>query len=146
MPPNKLTPIQELDNVLLALADNSDHFYKSFADISQQVKDRSLSDTHLILNKLIRDGYAEKKIGHETSENPTERMYCITFDGELFIAEKGYRQREMDRILARESSLTKNRQDRINQTLLTFGSLAAAIGAISLTLWELYKYYHLHLK
>ena len=82
--------IDQLDDVLKAFSENNLLFYKSFADIRYLSKNISLSDIHLILDKLIKDGYVDVKPGHTAFEDFNSKIYNINANGKIFITNGGY--------------------------------------------------------
>lgn len=63
------------------------------------------------------------------------RYYHVTVEGEMFSKAGGYAKD----IKNREA---KNNQISRNERLVILGTWFAGFGALSLTIWEIWKYYH----
>jgi|GEM_PF-2772655 len=81
-------------------------------------------DAHIVIQKLIKDGY----VGSLTDKE----WYYITFDGAKFIKEGGYTKAFFDSIRRTKYEKTKDR-------VLVAGSLLAAVGTFSLVVVEIWK-------
>ena len=79
-------------------------------------------DTHIVIKKLIKDGYADEIKGENGQSLGT---YYITFEGAKFINDGGY-------ITASQNVRKQNRIAERNEKLLIVGSLTAGLGAILL--------------
>ena len=130
-----MTQIDILTNALTKMYESSDkvkriEYWKSDFGITDS------NEVRAVLEKLKSDGFALDTDGDRIS-------YQISIDGRLFKEYGGYRQRKEDDDLKREEIRLKNRQDRLNQKLLVIGAFGAAIGALGLVIWEIWKYFHL---
>lgn len=136
------TPIKKLDSVLNFL--NKDHEYQhSVKNVTDNISIKLNSpEVHKILDKIVRDGYAEmRNVPYETpivkehSVKTSEYTFIITFEGQLFLQKGGYHQQEADNILHRVSRETDERLRKRNEKLLARGTIWLAIltGALVLT-------------
>jgi DNA-binding Lrp family transcriptional regulator len=145
-----LSPSQHLDEVLTYLisvehvnptvtdGDIFSYMQKKFPEAAKSKIDRT--EVHRRLDKLI-DEKRIKRYGREGAVAPFK--YGITFDGKLFIEQGGYHQQELDRKANALGLELENSQNQLNQILLVIGAMGAALGAIALVIWEIYKYFHL---
>ena len=135
-------PIQKLDEVLNFLNKNHE---SQHAVINVQ-KGLSIkldeSTVGMILDKIVRDGYAEmrnvpyeKPIIKEDIIETSAYTYVITFEGQLFLQEGGYGQKASDNILHLASLETDDRLRKRNEKLLSKGTiwLAVLTGALVAT-------------
>jgi hypothetical protein len=87
------SPFEKLDAALRLLADKerSQLFYKSLADVTKVLSD--IAEAEIVLNKLVKDGYADK-IDKPPSNDYfswlSDRIYFLTFEGEIFLKKGGY--------------------------------------------------------
>lgn len=126
-----LTPSQKLDTILSALAVNNskpDSVITKASLTGFFGESIPSSEIPLILAKLERDGY----IMCDTTTNSFE-TYSITFEG-LVMNETGYHNRNIN-------SVQNERRIRRNDKLLVNGTLAAAIAATLVLLWQIFLFY-----
>lgn len=124
----KLTSIQKLDLALTILASKDKGLYKQFAVIVMLMTDTGMADTLLILNKLIKDGFAEQKI-NRIEPDVMKQEYCITFEGLLHSQMGGYIQNQKDK-----------KRERRNLNLVNFCLAVGTALAGLYALTELIKY------
>jgi hypothetical protein len=88
-----MSSIDKLDAVLKVLTANKrNQFYFSVVEATSVVSD--LSEAQIILNKLIKDGYADKRELPETIDHLaflSNPIYFITFEGKMFLESGGYK-------------------------------------------------------
>lgn len=138
----EITPIQKLDEVLNFLNKNHEHQH-AVISVQQGLLIRLDESTiGMILNKIVRDGYAEMRnvpyekpiIKGETIKT-SEYTYSITFEGQLFLQKGGYGQQESDNILHRANLVSLENIRKRNEKLLAYGTiwLALLTGALVTT-------------
>ena len=130
---SQLTPIDKLDSVLKFIC-TSDFWVtgnpeKYIYGKYNQRHNGIIAEPEFmkILDKLVKDGYLDKSIGHEKAYE-----YTLTFDGMVFNQAGGYK---------RESEInakTESQKD-FRELMLLYGTWAVAIGALALVVWEIYK-------
>ena len=143
-----LSAVQKLDTVLQSLSVESFidkdelNLYKSLEQILVDlvIVDRSstLNDVVMILHKLIKVGYVNRVLKEDDFPLCKEKIYYLTYDGKLCLLEGGYTS------LISEKRRQKKKQN-YKDLMLIVGSWLAGIGAIALTIWEIYKHYNLHI-
>ncbi|HMH23098.1 MAG TPA: hypothetical protein VK563_15040 [Puia sp.] len=142
-----LSPIQKLDIVLTAIS--VDPRFRSARETFDLIRrpEIELSEIKLILDKLEKDRFATHDYNDDADRNIRKKptpIYKISFEGKYFIIEKGgYLKRHQDQNLRRRKIEIENSQNQLNQILLVIGAFGAAVGAIGLVVWEVYKYSHL---
>lgn len=133
-----LTPLQKLDKVLKILNDyHLEKINPNIAELLLKADDQiTLSDSYLVLNKLIADKYTIAI--HDESVNAIamdkEVTYKITFDGLVFIEQGGY-QIEQELISSErtriESTIIFQREQTLYLNRLTFWiAVASCIAAV----------------
>ena len=132
-----LTPIQKLDNILNLIVDSQDSLSgeKIMRLLNLEWNKQELEE---ILEQIEEDGFIKNTIKSPLFELS---QYRSTFKGRLFRVSIGYPQQESDR---KENDLRirlENSRNRLNQILLVIGAIGAALGAIGLIAWEMYKYF-----
>jgi len=139
---NNPSPYTKLDSVLKYLIKNEIFLYEftvegSFEKLGiHEVK--NMYELRQILDKLVKEGYVKTKafVPNTAFDEIVVTAYSITFDGEFFINNGGYEMQS--KILAKQNSQTKR-----NELLVILGTWLAGIGALSLTLWEIYKTFYI---
>lgn len=136
---------KSLDEVLEKLVDAM--FLLSYDETADKTKANmniiKFKDLQLVLNKLVKDGYVEammqKKVNLNTKEEVDEMCYRLTFEGKVFIQNKGYsRQYELESIKIRTLQIYEATRKR-NDCLLILGTVGAAVFAAFLLFWDMYK-------
>lgn len=141
-----MNPLEKLDRVLDILLQFEGI---SFLFLMQEIRKRNLhienQEAMLILKKITKDGYAEliSEKG-EISGKPIIATCVISFEGKVFIEQGGYVKKEANDNLYSEQVRIENRRNQLNQKLLVCGAIGAALGAIGLVAWEMYKTFSLH--
>jgi|SRR5579872_226527 len=151
-----LSPIQKIDEVLIFVSSKYPvgrddlYFYKSFNSVLSEIQridpSTEVSELEMILKKLMKDGYVDRMetLAREIVPKGQELLhyhYYKTFEGHLFTESGGYRQQELDRKANALRIRLENSQNQLNQRLLVIGAIGAAVGAIALVGWEMYKYF-----
>ena len=135
-------PIQKLDEVLNFLNKNHEHQHAVISVKEGLSIKLDESIIGMILDKIVRDGYAEmrnvpyeKPIIKGDTIKISEYTYSITFEGQLFLQKGGYGQQESDNILHRANLETLESIRRRNEKLLSRGTiwLAVLTGALVVT-------------
>lgn len=147
-----LTPIQKLDITLKMFAPKFDgsiksYSYKDIQEISKVDMNNYLNPHEIerILEKLTEDKYiALDKVRMFTEKipfAPDEIMfhyYFLTFNGETFIKEGGYKK--SIEIIQYEKKI-----QNLKDWALIVGTWFAGFAALLLVSWEIYKHYCLHI-
>ncbi|MDP4217934.1 MAG: hypothetical protein Q8927_17155 [Bacteroidota bacterium] len=140
----ELTPTQKLDVALSILAEKNPSFYKEFSAIAMQMEGISLVDTQLVLEKLIKDGFAEQQ-PNRLETDPLKRKFCITFEGKLHLQRNGY-EGESNRESAeniRVSAVEAFQQAQAARlSLLTAWIAGGTIALATIELWKMALEYH----
>lgn len=156
----KLTPIQKLDEVLKIIAPKDNNPATSVYEsniISILKTSFDVTDAHAIeisnqmpqiLEKLIKDGYIvldTKRIEGENLGKIGKKSYLITFEGEVFNEEGGYKQKYINENDENIRLETLERFQKVNahrMTCLTIVLVVSALVAAIYYLTELYWQYH----
>ncbi|OFX30870.1 MAG: hypothetical protein A2X08_13470 [Bacteroidetes bacterium GWA2_32_17] len=96
--------------------------------VSKIFKDEYISYSEL--KKILKDDNNPSKIFNPYIE--TKSIY-LTFEGKLFLSNGGY-------VKERYRMLQSEKMNELNQKVLSYGSIGAAIGTIGLLLFEWLKY------
>lgn len=100
--------------------------------IAQKQIQLSHRDTHVVLKKLCKDGYADT-----IPDIPGFGVkYYITFEGAKFLHDGGY-------VTARENVRRQSQIERMKNNLLILGSWMAGVGTLLLFCMEAVKYWKL---
>jgi hypothetical protein len=134
-----LLPLKKLDETLKYLLDASKPTDRTPTQVQKDVSfEADLKEINEILEKLVKDGYVVTETNHLTMAT----QYRSTFDGRYFITETGgYLERAKDDYRQRARVGIRNRQDQLNQKLLTFGAIWAAAAGTALVIWEVVEYF-----
>ena len=123
---NKQTPEEQLDYVLKYLY-NDEEFQETQEQISQRIKTKiSNKDLHLILEKLVHDGYVYFSFVKNGGKPTDERTFYISFSGRLFLRRGGFQKES--KILKRKNRWTIAKT--IAATLNAISILAIAIWGV----------------
>jgi hypothetical protein len=148
-----LSPIQKIDEVLRFIASkngpDSDgpYFYKSAISICTEIQridpSTEVSEFIMVMQKLLKDGRigCEQDVSELFTSQWRNLHFYKTFEGSLFIESGGYHQQELDRKANTLRIQLENSRNRLNQILLVIGAIGAAVGAVALVAWEIYKYF-----
>jgi len=136
-----LTYLDNIDNRLIYVS--IDHIYKD----SKTTLDFKTVD--MIVEKLRNDRYVSEKTESALGIEPAYQVYRITFHGKLFLSRGGYKQQIIDEREAADSLAAQNRRTERNEERLVlwtrnlfWGTVAVAIGAIGLIVWEIWQYFY----
>jgi hypothetical protein len=157
----EISPIQKLDTVLKIIAVKyptgvgEQYFYKTLRSVFDEVKklipNAELSELVMILNKLIKDEYAEMMKETAFGTIDEKEYYSITFEGKLFLQQGGYQIKEIeDKNNRMRMDELEKRQNQNEQRLIklnrwvAIGSVGAAVGSIGILIWEM-RYWLAHL-
>jgi hypothetical protein len=112
-----MTNIQKLDFILTKISELKKFSYSQeiFRSVSTEIEGGELG---IIVNKLVNDGFVEKKIDtSNTSNSINPAFYCrLTYDGIIFLENGGY--------------FTQNKKENRNKIWLKTKILANRLNAI----------------
>lgn len=135
-----LSPLQKLDKVLEILHDyHTEKTNPNIAELLLKANDQiTLSESHLILNKLIADKYAVAIHNDSINALVTEKQltHKITFDGLIFIEYGGY---------VGQNNLIKARYRKEVAYTISVGigtALAGLYGLLEIFLWFWHHFHH----
>lgn len=136
---------KDLDEVLEKLVDAM--FVLSYDEIADKTKANlniiKFQDLHLVLNKLVKDGYVEcvmqKRVNWNTKEELNEMCYRLTFEGKVFIKDGGYSRKYDLETMSINSMKTYEKTRSRNEMLVIVGTIGAALFAGGILFWEIYK-------
>jgi len=97
-----------------------------------------------IIDKLIKDGYLTLSYAEQGGVQvikPSYELYSISYDGMLFIEDGGYTQKFIDDINTRIKTERYAKVASRNDTILSVGTIALAIGTFFLAFIEILKWY-----
>lgn len=141
---NDLSLLQLLDEVLLLLHNSSARYTGLHrVAISDLLKAKGIDVSYGMLTELINKLERDKYIRHELGDVFTPQkqsdipFYILTIEGEMAIHQQGYVG------MYHASCRTENRKVQ-NERSLTWATWGAAIGTLSLTLWEIYSHFFYH--
>lgn len=121
-----------LDNILNYFYDHS-----SEQIIPSNIKSNfDLNETlfYAAIEKIHRSSHIDK-----LNNERAEKAVCqINFDGILFKESGGYQ-------ITKNNTQKENRIKSVKDWLLIGGTWLAGLGALSLTIWEIYKHFYLHI-
>jgi hypothetical protein len=148
---DEFSQAKKLDGVLTYMANDGNPEFETASEIAKGLKYQEMEsiELHLILNKLIKDGFVEFRETKRLFEIPGRKRekiteYIITFEGLYQQQTGGYLQQEkkgraesirVDTAIAyqREQADTLNRLTK----LVAWGTVGASIIAFLLLLWEI---------
>jgi len=92
-----------------------------------------------VLDKLERDNMVRMKMMGDGNGNDVEH-YCISLDGEVLLQDGGYSQKLIDDRTKKNKVEQDLRISQRNECFVKWTSLVAALAALGVLIFELYKH------
>jgi hypothetical protein len=143
----KFSPFEKLDLVLEYMETIIEPPFRTLTEIKNELSEKGIvfgkdsDELFRILLKLEADQMIHTEIYPSTDPNGTKR-YFATFDGNLFLSQGGYYQKDLDTNLQRGHLRTLEEGLKRHNSWIRFAGVSAAtIGALSLAfaVWRVYK-------
>jgi hypothetical protein len=137
--------IDDLDSLLNFLY-NKKYKYVLFEDVIKEHfgGDRENNDVEGLIVKLDKDGLLDTEWHKDPGRKfglTEQGAYKLSYDGILFKENGGYQAKDKRDKLEMENIRTDLRIRKRNDRLLMLGAIGAAIGALGLVGWEIFKYF-----
>ncbi|SHJ91932.1 hypothetical protein SAMN04487911_1585 [Arenibacter nanhaiticus] len=138
---------EKLDAVLNYLNDNRElayHYGYGLPKRYSKPKEVVLTSQEVlnVLDKLDRDKMVRVKImGIGNGNSNSAEHYTISLDGEVLLQDGGYTQKLIDERNKKNKIAQDLRISQRNEVFVKWTSLVAAIGAIGILIFEIYKYF-----
>ena len=141
------TATEKLDAILNYLNYNRDLAYHYGYGLPRRYstpKDVVLSDQDVlnVLDKLERDNMVRSTVmGIGNGNSNSAEHYTISLDGEVLLQDGGYTQKLIDNRNKKQKIAQDLKISQRNAVFVNRTSLVAAIGAIGILIFEIYKYF-----
>lgn len=137
---------EKLDAVLTYLNDNRElayHYGYGLPRNYEKPKKTYLSsqDVLNVLDKLERDNMVRMKVmGIGNGNTNSAEHYTISLDGEVILQDGGYTQKLIDERTEKEKVKQDLKISQRNECFVKWTSLVAALGALGILIFEIYKH------